>query len=150
MLVLIMFFLHAMQSGPAIRWPAHVFGYAATIGLLGTVAFALRGRVRRDETHYRHSHETDWMFLVMLFYVALTGIVQHILHRTGNQTAANIFYLGHLMGVVPMLVLEVPFSKWAHMAYRPLAMYFAELLAEAITARETDRAALSAAGSQPA
>jgi hypothetical protein len=26
-----------------------------------------------------------------------------------------------------MLVLEVPFSKWAHMAYRPLALYFAKL-----------------------
>jgi hypothetical protein len=31
------------------------------------------------------------------------------------------------MGVVPMLLLEVPFSKWSHMAYRPLAMYFAAL-----------------------
>ncbi len=36
------------------------------------------------------------------------------------------------MAVVPMLALEVPFSKWAHLAYRPLAMYFAELRAEAI------------------
>jgi ferredoxin len=150
MLVLIMFFLHAMQSGPAIRWPAHLFGYAATLGLLGTVVFALRGRLRRDETHYRHSHETDWMFLVMLFYVALTGIVQHVLHRTGNETAANILYLGHLMGVVPMLVLEVPFSKWAHMAYRPLAMYFSEMQADAITAREREAQAVSTAESQPA
>ncbi len=150
MLVLIMFFLHVMQSGPAIRWPAHVFGYAATIGLLGTVAFALRGRVRSDEAHYRHSHETDWIFLIMLAYVALTGIVQHVLHRCGNETAANVLYLSHLMGVVPMLVLEVPFSKWAHMAYRPLAMYFSEMQADAITARERNRAAVSAAESQPA
>jgi hypothetical protein len=34
-------------------------------------------------------------------------------------------YVVHLMGAVPMLVLEVPFGKWAHLAYRPLAMYFA-------------------------
>ena len=33
-------------------------------------------------------------------------------------------YIIHLMGVVPMLVLEVPFGKWAHLAYRPLAIYF--------------------------
>jgi hypothetical protein len=31
------------------------------------------------------------------------------------------------MAVVPMLGLEVPFSKWSHMAYRPLAMYFSTL-----------------------
>jgi ferredoxin len=150
MLILIMFFLHVMQSGPAIRWPAHVFGYAATIGLLTTVVFAIRGRTRKVETHYKHSHETDWMFLIMLLYVALTGIIQHVLHRSGNETAANILYLAHMMGVVPMLVLEVPFSKWAHMAYRPLAMYFAEVQTDAITAREKERAEVSVAGSQPA
>jgi len=26
-----------------------------------------------------------------------------------------------------MLVLEVPFGKWSHMAYRPLAIYLAQL-----------------------
>ena len=36
-------------------------------------------------------------------------------------------YVVHLMAVVPMLGLEVPFSKWSHMAYRPLAMYFSVL-----------------------
>jgi hypothetical protein len=41
--------------------------------------------------------------------------------------AANITYIVHLMGVVPMLALEVPFSKWSHLAYRPLAIYFAQL-----------------------
>jgi hypothetical protein len=36
------------------------------------------------------------------------------------------------MVVVPMLVLEVPFSKWSHLAYRPLAMYFSKVRAEAL------------------
>jgi hypothetical protein len=26
-----------------------------------------------------------------------------------------------------MLVLEVPFGKWAHLAYRPLAIYFGQV-----------------------
>lgn len=136
MLVLIMFFLHWVQAGPEIRWGAHAFGYAASLGLVFTAIFALRGRVKRQEMHYKHSHETDWVFLVLLLYVALTGVVQHILHRSGLPVAANILYLVHMMGVVPMLVLEVPFSKWSHLAYRPLAMYFSELQAEAIRERE--------------
>jgi hypothetical protein len=37
-----------------------------------------------------------------------------------------------------MLVLDVPFSKWAHLAYRPLAMYFSELQAEALTVRDRE------------
>jgi hypothetical protein len=76
------------------------------------------------------------MFLILLFVVAFTGILQHILHRGGLDTAANITYVVHLMGVVPMLVLEVPFSKWAHLAYRPLATYFAEVEADAVEVRQ--------------
>ncbi len=57
--------------------------------------------------------------------VALTGILQHILHRSGLDVAANVTYIVHLSLVVPMLALEVPFSKWSHLAYRPLAIYLA-------------------------
>jgi nitrate reductase gamma subunit len=131
MLVLIMFFLGVVQGGPEVDWRVHVFGYLATIGLLGATIYALRGRFKKTETHYKHSHETDWIFLGLLIFVTFTGILQHFLHRGGLDAAANVTYVVHLMGVVPMLGLEVPFSKWSHMAYRPLAMYFAQVRAEA-------------------
>ncbi|OFW60668.1 MAG: hypothetical protein A2133_05875 [Actinobacteria bacterium RBG_16_64_13] len=139
MLVLIMFFLREFQPGPGIPWRLHVFGYIATAGLLGATIFALQGRLRKSETHYQHSHETDWIFLALLIFVTFTGILQHILHRTGLDTAANVTYVVHLMGIVPMLGLEVPFSKWAHLAYRPLAMYFADVRAEAVPADEEEK-----------
>jgi ferredoxin len=145
MLVLIMFFLKYFQEGPAIDWRAHVFGYAATAGLLGTTLFAIRGRLLKREPHYRHSHETDWIFLALLLYVAATGIVQHVLHRAGFDRAANITYLVHMMGVVPMLGLEVPFSKWSHLAYRPLAMYFSALETAAMETRLAPSDSLAAA-----
>jgi quinone-modifying oxidoreductase, subunit QmoC len=135
MLVLIMFFLHAMAAGPAIDWSVHAFGLLAAAGLIGTTIFALRGRIKKSEPQYEHSHETDWMFLILLVVVASTGVLQFILHRSGLDVAANIAYVVHLMAVVPMLGLEVPFSKWAHLAYRPLGMYFAELKAEAARAK---------------
>jgi nitrate reductase gamma subunit len=138
MLVLIMFFLHQMQHGPAINWIAHGFGYAAALGLAVTTIYALRGRLRRSETHYEHSHETDWIFLVLLLAVTLTGVAQHVLHRLGLPVAANVVYVVHMMGVVPMLVLEVPFSKWSHMAYRPLAMYFSAVREKALAAARTE------------
>jgi quinone-modifying oxidoreductase subunit QmoC len=131
MLVLIMFFLKEMQAGPAIDWRVHVFGYIATVGLLGATIYAIRGRLKKSEPLYAHSHETDWIFLVLLVFVAFTGILQNVLHRTGLDTAATVTYVIHLMAVVPMLVLEVPFSKWSHLAYRPLAMYLSLVKAEA-------------------
>ena len=134
MLVLIMFFLRDMQAGPEIRWPYHAPGYAATLGLLVTASLMVRGRLARSAPHHRHSHESDWAFLVLLLYVVSTGAAQHVLHRAGLPTAANLAYVAHLMGVVPMLVLEVPFGKWAHLAYRPLAVYLARLQAGACAA----------------
>jgi hypothetical protein len=136
MLVLIMFFLREFQPGPDIPWRLHVFGYIATFGLLGATIYALQGRLRKSRTHYKHSHETDWIFLALLIFVTFTGILQHILHRVGFDLAANIAYIVHLMGIVPMLGLEVPFSKWAHLAYRPLAMYFGDVRAEAMATDE--------------
>jgi len=74
--------------------------------------------------------------LWLLFCMVVTGIIQHILHRTGLLEAANIAYVIHLMIVVPWL-LRMPFSKWAHLIYRPIAMYFAGLLRDAVALQET-------------
>ena len=50
----------------------------------------------------------------------------------GLDAAANVTYIVHLALVVPMLALEVPFSKWSHLAYRPLAVYLAQVRATAL------------------
>ena len=144
MLVLIMFFLREMASGPSIDWRVHVFGYLASAGLIVAVVLNLRGRLKKDSPQHAHSHESDWMFLILLLFVAVTGVLQHILHRSGLDAAANVVYVVHLMGVVPMLVLEVPFGKWAHLAYRPLALYFARVKVHAVET-EAARARKSAA-----
>jgi len=130
--VLIMFFLHEMQSGPQVDWRVHIFGYLAAAGLVLAVILAIRGRLKKDLQQYRHSHASDWLFLGLLLYVALTGVVQHVFHRTGYEFSANISYILHMMGVVPMLLLEVPFGKWSHLAYRPLAIYFAGVAESAL------------------
>ena len=132
MLILIMFFLKYMWAGPQIDWRVHVFGYLASAGLIFATLWAIIGRLKKMEAQYQHSHESDWIFLILLLVVALTGVLQNILHRSGAAEAANVAYVAHLMAVVPMLGLEVPFSKWSHMAYRPLAMYFAAVRAQTV------------------
>lgn len=149
MFTLIMFFLHDMQKGPEIDWRFHGFGYAASAGLIITVIWALHGRLKKARTVHKHSHESDWIFLVLLLYVAVTGVAQHALHRLGFELAANVAYVVHLAGVVPMLVLEVPFSKWSHLAYRPLAMFFSILVADALREKSRASSQVGAAGAVP-
>jgi len=136
MFVLIMFFLNEMQAGPAINWNFHALGYLASMGLIGTTIYALHGRLKKTAVHYQHSHESDWIFLILLLFVAVTGVLQHVFHRSGMDVVANITYVIHMMGVVPLLGLEVPFSKWTHLIYRPLAMYFSELAAPSIVSAQ--------------
>jgi hypothetical protein len=64
--------------------------------------------------------------------------------------AANVTYIVHLSLVVPMLALEVPFSKWSHLAYRPLAIYLARVRAIAIArSRQSTEPARDAEPSTP-
>jgi len=135
MLVLVMVFIEQLQSGPVIRWSVHIFGYLATIGLVTGTIYFIRNRFKKNYVQYKKSHGTDWVFVILLFIIVLTGILQHIFHRTGLYELANIIYVIHLMGVVPWL-LRMPFSKWSHLIYRPLAMYFAEIRREALTRQE--------------
>jgi nitrate reductase gamma subunit len=138
MLVLIMFFLEPMQHGPEVRWEVHAFGYLATIGLLVGTVYALRGRLTKRRPSHRHSHGTDWVFLILLLVVTVTGVLLHVTHRLGLDTAANLTYVVHMMVVVPWLA-RYPFTKWSHLVYRPLAMYFAALQSEVLLARRAGR-----------
>jgi ferredoxin len=135
MLLLIVLFLDRLQAGPEIRWSVHVFGYLATAGLMIGTTYVLYSRLKKTQVQHRRSHSTDWMFLWLLFYMVVTGIIQHILHRAGLLAAANFAYVAHLMGVFPWL-LRMPFSKWAHLIYRPAAMYFAGIMRHAAAAQE--------------
>lgn len=135
MLVLVMVFIEQLQSGPEIRWSVHIFGYAATIGLLAGTIYFIRSRIRKSYVQYKKSHGTDWVFVILLFIIVITGIAQHLFHRTGLNAMANITYIVHLMAVVPWL-LRMPFSKWAHLIYRPLAMYFAAIRRDALAQQD--------------
>jgi quinone-modifying oxidoreductase subunit QmoC len=139
MLVLIVFFLGDMQYGPEIRWGVHAFGYAAAAALLVASILLFRGRLRKEAAYQQHSQPSDWIFLGGIIVLTVTGILQHILHRAGFPAAANVAYIVHLMGVAPFEICMVPFGKWAHLAYRPLAIYFAAV----------QQAALAAAAAQP-
>jgi quinone-modifying oxidoreductase, subunit QmoC len=141
MLVLVMVFLHPLQAGPQIQWSVHVFGYLASIGLTAGTIYVLRGRLKKTRVQYLRSQGSDWMFVTLLFVITVTGILQHVLHRADLPLAANIVYVLHLMVVVPWL-LRMPFSKWSHMIYRTLAMYFADIQRGVLAARATTTSAI--------
>ena len=47
----------------------------------------------------------------------------HGARLAGMPLTTYYSYVVHLAIAVPMLVIEVPFGKWAHLMYRPFALY---------------------------
>jgi quinone-modifying oxidoreductase, subunit QmoC len=103
--------------------PVRLLGYYGTFGILYGVSYAMIARFRKSSAVYEHSHATDWVFLILLWLTALSGILVHIGRLLEWPLTTYYVYVIHLMIAVPMLVLEVPFAKWAHQLYRPLMLY---------------------------
>jgi hypothetical protein len=123
MLLLVVVLLRWFQTDGSDWRAMDLLGYYATGVLLYFSGEALVSRwLRREELH-KYSHVSDWTFLVLLFLTALTGILVHLLRLAGLALPTYVMYVVHLAVAVPMLVVEVPFGKWAHLAYRPLALY---------------------------
>jgi quinone-modifying oxidoreductase, subunit QmoC len=120
--------------------PTRVLGYYATAVLLYGSAVFLVGRWRKREAIHRSSEPTDWVFLALLFVVAFTGILVHAFRLTGLPLTTYATYVIHMAFVVPFLVVQVPFGKWSHILYRPLAVYLVAVRERVRGSREPDRA----------
>jgi ferredoxin len=103
--------------------PIRLLGYYATFALLYGTTYALIGRIRKSKAPYKNSHATDWMFLILLQLTTLTGILVHFGRLLDWPMSTYVIYVVHLMVAVPMLVLEVPFAKWAHLMFRPVVLF---------------------------
>jgi len=145
MMVLVIVFLRWFQTDEIVPFyhPTRLLGYYATAALLYVTGDFLLGRLRKEDNIHKFSEPTDWVFLVLLFLVALTGILVHVSRLSGLPLATYSTYVVHMAIVVPMLVVEVPFGKWGHMFYRPFAAYLAAVKqgAAETAARETELAA---------
>ncbi len=107
--------------------PLSAVGIAAAAALLLAATLTIHGRIKKNLPVWKYSHSTDWMYLLLLVLTVATGILTGIFRYIGMPLATYLTFSLHLMIVVPFLILEVPFAKWSHLAYRPFALYLAKL-----------------------
>jgi len=123
MFILVVIFLPWFQvDDTGFHWTS-LLGYYATV-TLGVVSWwILADRISKKDQIHKFSHLSDWLFPILLLLTAITGILMHIFRLVDLAMPTYVMYTIHLMVAVPMLIIEVPFGKWAHLFYRPLAMY---------------------------
>lgn len=128
--IMIVGFLGWFQTDTVHTWyyPQRLLGYYTTIGLITGIVYFSILRIKKKNEKSKKSHYTDWTFLILLFFTAITGILLHFFRINGMPYLTYYTYVIHLMILFPMLIIEVPFSKWSHLAYRPFAIYFSNLI----------------------
>ena len=67
----------------------------------------------------------DWFFLLILAVVTFTGFVTEFMHYLRLEPHRHVIYFIHLVFVFGLLIY-LPYSKFAHIAYRTTAMVHAE------------------------
>ncbi len=140
MFTLVVVFLPSFQvNGVGLHWTSFL-GYYATIVLLSSTVWILIDRIRKRTEMHMFSHFSDWLFPILLFLSALSGILLHIFRIMDLPLPTYYTYMIHMVIVVPMLVVEVPFGKWSHLLYRPLALYAAAIKVKAKELDESETA----------
>jgi ferredoxin len=126
MSVILVFFLQWFQTDNIypVYHPQRWLGYLATVALIVGPLDIIVGRLKKRGEMYKFSELSDFMLPIMLLLVAVSGIGVHVLRYLGFALACHYTYALHLAIAVPLLIIELPFGKLAHVIYRPLALYF--------------------------
>jgi nitrate reductase gamma subunit/NAD-dependent dihydropyrimidine dehydrogenase PreA subunit len=105
-----------------IWYPVRLLGTLAGAALIyGTTVLIVR-RLRKSDRSSAHSTTSDWTFLSLLWVAGLTGFVLELaLYLPQAPTWGYPMFLVHV-AVAMALVLLVPFGKFAHVFYRPVAL----------------------------
>jgi quinone-modifying oxidoreductase subunit QmoC len=115
----------------SLEHPAKWLANAGAVLLIVGSAKAILDRSRPSEAPDA-STAFDWIFAWLLLVVGVTGLVVEILRfvaqsggSPGLQATAYSFYFVHLVVVFGLLVY-LPYSKFAHILYRSVALVYAE------------------------
>jgi nitrate reductase gamma subunit len=106
-----------------IWYPVRLLGTLAGAALIyGTTVLIVR-RLRKSDRSSAHSTTSDWTFLAMLWVAGVTGFALELgLYLPQAPAWGYPMFLVHV-GVAIALVLLVPFGKFAHVLYRPVALF---------------------------
>jgi ferredoxin len=114
-----------------IWYPSRLIGTVAGIAMLYGVTLFAVNRVRRVNRAAARSTGSDWLLLTLLWITGATGfLIEVALYLPPAPTWGYWVFLFHVAVAMELIVL-MPFTKFAHVMYRPVALFFHALAATA-------------------
>jgi quinone-modifying oxidoreductase subunit QmoC len=106
--------------------PVKLLGAASGLLLvLGGAIMIFRRWGEKDEVGA--SGYVDQLFLYVIFFTGLTGMGAWLIRAAGSSIPAYVCYFLHIVCVY-FLLWYMPYSKFAHMIYRALALIHAQMI----------------------
>jgi nitrate reductase gamma subunit/ferredoxin len=105
--------------------PVRLLGTVAGAFLVYGATVAVIQRLRKADKYGSHSLLSDWLFLALLWAIGVTGFVLELADYVTLSSWVGVVFLVHI-AVAMELILLLPFTKLAHILYRPLAIWFTE------------------------
>lgn len=113
--------------------PVKILGNVSGGAVIVALAIFLWRRIV-DARNAGKSTYADWLFLVILLFTTLTGFLCQILRLADLPRLAYPTYVVHLI-LIFFLLVYIPYSKFAHLVYRTVAMLYAASTAPPAQAR---------------
>jgi quinone-modifying oxidoreductase, subunit QmoC len=101
--------------------PLKIAGNLAAVLLILGSAYFLDQRRRASASRGDPSSWYDWALLLELLLVSVTGVLTELFRYTDSAALAYPTYFVHLVLAFTLLV-SLPYSKFAHVVYRTLAL----------------------------
>jgi nitrate reductase gamma subunit/ferredoxin len=109
-----------------IWYPIRLLGTIAGVLLVYGTAVAIVQRLRRADKYHARSLLSDWLFLGFLWVIGVSGFVLELgEYVTLSGLWIQIVFVVHV-ALAMELILLLPFTKFAHIVYRPAAIWFNE------------------------
>ena len=126
MFVLIVIFLTWFQTDNLypLYHPQRWIGYLAALAIIYGAGDALVGRIQKRHQMHRYSHISDWLFPILLILLSISGLMISAFRYFGLPLATYYTYVAHLVVMMMLYICIGPMGKWAHLLYRPFAVYF--------------------------
>jgi nitrate reductase gamma subunit/ferredoxin len=114
---------------PSPLWfPPRLLGTVAGIFLVYGTGAAIIQRWTRPDKYFSHSLLSDWLLVWLLFLAGVTGFVVEIgLYMPSGASWMYIALVVHAVLGMEVVIL-LPFTKFAHAIYRPVALFIHNLI----------------------
>ncbi|MHA1994131.1 MAG: 4Fe-4S dicluster domain-containing protein [Candidatus Hodarchaeales archaeon] len=104
-----------------------ILGVLGGILLIFGTGYHIYKRIVKNDDYSKTSHFSDWIFLLLAFFLGLGGFMMDVIifFIPSLMSFAYLLYAAHII-LAFILVITATFTKFAHMEYRLLSVWFTE------------------------